>query len=183
MNTIFIGEKHSNHMANISKLLREALTNRESKFKELEVSIHSFKDITDEMIPIIVSDIEMEGYNNKEDAIEDLLFKIHLYQKLPDPVTLYRVVGVKNEKMIKTDDMGEHFILDESEINEYFLEYIEFDTDDNSVPYIIEVKVPVFEIDIWRTIGTNLLYPRENEISLKNNGRGAKFVKAVKYDS
>lgn len=54
--------------------------------------------------------------------------------------------------------------------------------DDSVVPYIIELSVPLSEIDIVQTIIQNLSFPNEHEITLKNKGKGAKFVKAYKFE-
>lgn len=50
-----------------------------------------------------------DGYNSKEDAIEDLEEKLTTYKNLSDPAKLYRVVGVNDEGEIDKDKLGEHF--------------------------------------------------------------------------
>lgn len=52
--------------------------------------------------------------------------------------------------------------------------------DDKTKPYAMEVSVPHSEIDIIQAIVQNLPFPNEYEINLKNNGMGAKFIKAYK---
>jgi hypothetical protein len=52
--------------------------------------------------------------------------------------------------------------------------------DDDTEPYIMEVSVPLSEIDIKQTIIQNLSFPNEHEINLKNKGKGAKLLKIYK---
>ena len=147
--------------------------------KDFFDSITSFMDITDEKIPQIIDYLGSEGFNNSEDAIEDLKEKIDEYKNFHDPVILYRVVAVKNKKMINTKDLGEHFTPYKWAIN---LESIGQENWDSSwIPYVMEVSVPLSEIDVLQTIIQNLSFPYEMEINIKNNGKGVKFIKATKY--
>jgi hypothetical protein len=144
-------------------------------------SIKSFQDITNETIPIIVDYFGYEGFNTPEDAIEDLTEKIDTYKKFSDPVTLYRIVGVKNKKMIRTSDMGEHFTPYEWNLDGDMLNSIGHENWDNdTIPYVIVASVPLSAINVWQTIIQNLAFPNEHEINLNNNGQGAKIIKSYK---
>ena len=145
-------------------------------------SITSFNDITDEKIPQIIDYLGSQGFNSDEDAIEDLTEKINEYKKFPNPVILYRVIAVKNKKLINTKDLGEHFTPYEWGIDDDMLLSVGSENWESSwKPYIMKVSVPLSEIDVLRTIIQNLSFPREMEINLKNKGKGAKFIKATKY--
>lgn len=145
-------------------------------------SIKTFSDITDEKIPTIIDFLGCEGYNSDEDALEDLTDKINDYRKFPDPVILYRIVAVKNKKLLKTKDLGEHYTPYEWAIDGDMLMSIGYEGwDDDWVPYNMTVSAPLSEIDVWQTLVQNLSFPNEHEINLKNNGRGAKLISAKKY--
>ena len=144
-------------------------------------SIKSFNDINDDKIREYLDYFGYEGYNNYDEAFDDLKEKIEFYKKMPNPVLLYRAIGVKNKKMIKTDNLGEHYTPYEWNIDGDMLMSIGYENwDDETKPYVMEVSVPHSEIDIIQTIIQNLSFPNEHEINLKNNGKGAKFVKAYK---
>jgi hypothetical protein len=49
---------------------------------------------------------------------------------------------------------------------------------DNS--YIITVLAPKSLIDIKETVFNNVLYPHENEVTLKNKGKGVEIVSIKK---
>jgi len=153
------------------------------KKEEFINSITNFADIDDDKIRKIFDFIGSEGYNDEEDAFIDFKEKIKYYQQMPDPVRLYRVVGVKNKKMIKTDNIGQHFTPFEMDIDGDMLMSIGWEIwDDDAKPYIIEVDAPISEIDVLQTIIQNLSFPNEQEINLKNDGKGAKFIKAKKME-
>lgn len=146
-------------------------------------SLKSFKNIEDREIKQIFDFFGTEGYNDEEEAFEDFKEKIEDYKKMPDPVKLYRVVGVKDEKLIKTDDLGEHYTLYEWNLDGDMLMSIGYENWDEDVePYVMEVLVPHSEIDVVQTIIQNLSFPNEHEINLKNKGRGAKLLRVYKLD-
>lgn len=129
-------------------------------------SINSFKDIDDNKILEIFEFFGIEGYNDEEEAFEDFKEKIDFYKSMPDPVKLYRVVGVKNKKMIKTDNLGEH--------------WTPYEWNDDIKPFVVEAVVPLSEIDVMQTIVQNLNFPNEHEINLKNKGNGANMIKSYR---
>lgn len=144
-------------------------------------SIKSFSDIDDDKIKEFISYFGYEGFNSEEEAYIDLKEKISFYKEMPNPIILYRAIGVKNKKMIKTDDIGEHYTPYKWNIDTDMLMSIGYENwDENTKPYVMEVLVPHSEIDIIQTIIQNLSFPNEHEITLKNKGKGAKFVKAYK---
>lgn len=140
-------------------------------------SIKSFKDINDDKILEIFDFFGTQGYYDEEEAFEDFKEKIDFYKSMPDPVKLFRVVGVKNKKMIKTDSLGEHWTPYEWNLDGDMLMSIGYELWDEDVkPFVIEAMVPLSEIDVMQTIVQNLNFPNEYEINLKNKGNGAKMI-------
>lgn len=130
----------------------------------------------------IIDYVGHEGFTDYDEAVEYLIDKIKEYKKFSDPITLYRVIAVKDEKHINTEDMGEHYTPYESDINGDMLLSIGSDEwDDECIPYILEVSVPLSEIDTKQTLVQNLAFPNEHEVNLKNKGKGAKLIKVKKY--
>jgi hypothetical protein len=153
----------------------------QQKKDEFIKSIKSLNDIDDNKIREIFDFFGTEGYNDEDDAFEDFKEKIETWKKFPNPVKLYRVVGVKNKKLIKTDSLGEHWTPYEWNLDGDMLMSIGYELwDDETKPYVIEGIVPHSEIDIIQTIIQNLSFPNEHEINLKNKGKGVSFVKTYK---
>lgn len=146
-------------------------------------SIKSFNDIDEETIIKFIDYCGYEGFNDEEDAIEDLTKKIEFYKSLPNPCTLYRVVGVDNEELIRKDDLGQHYTPHKWAIDSDMLMMIGSENwSDDVKAFIIEVSVPLEEIDIKQTIIQNLSFPTEHEINLKNNGKNVKVVNIEETD-
>lgn len=151
------------------------------RVEDLRLKVNTFQDAY-ENIDEIIYFYGYEGFNSEEGAREYLIDQLEYYMKYPDPVTLYRVIGVKNKKAIRDKEPGEHFVDDKMLIDGDLLLSIGIENWENDVkPYIMEVQVPLKEIDVLQTLIQNLSFPNENEINLKNKGRGAKFIKATKY--
>lgn len=150
---------------------------------EFENSIKTFKDFDDEKIRKSLEFFGWEGFNSEEEAFKDLKDRIKFYKQMPNPSIMYRVVGVKDKKMIDIDNVGKHVTPYKWAINNEMLHMIgSEDWDDEIIPYIMELSVPLSEIDIIQTIIQNLSFPNEHEVNLKNNGRGVKFIKAYKLE-
>jgi len=148
---------------------------------EFKNSIKTFQDLDDDKILKCIEFFGYEGFNDKDDAFEDLKERIEFYKTLTDPSIMYRVVGVKNKKMINIDNIGEHVTPHKWAIDGDMLLMIGSENwDDDVIPYIMELSVPLSEIDIIQTIIQNLTFPNEHEINLKNKGKGIKFIKAYK---
>jgi len=140
-------------------------------------SIQSFNDIDDEKIIEIIDYFGYEGFNNEEDAFEDLKQKIELYKSLPEKIKLYRAVGLNHINDFKKSEIGEHFVLDEWRIDSDLLMSIGYENWDEYVePYVVEVETDKSNIDIWQTIIQNLSFPNESEINLKDKGRKTKVL-------
>lgn len=158
---------------NIRSIIREII--------EKDLKFESFKDITDDMIPELVEEYGNDQFISRDEMIEDIMEKIHDYKKLSNPAILYRVVAVKNKKMIKTDELGEHYTPYKYLIDFDFLLSIGMDSwEKDWSPYIITVSVSLSDIDVRKTIVRNLYFPSENEVVLKDKGKLAKILKIEK---
>jgi hypothetical protein len=146
-------------------------------------SIKSFKDIDDDKIREIFDFFGAEGYNDEEDAFEDFKDKIEEWRNFQNPVKLYRIVGVKDKKLIRKDELGEHWTPYKWNLDGDMLMSIGYELwDDETKPFVVEALVSLSEIDIIQTIIQNLSFPNEHEINLKNKGKNIKFVKSYKLE-
>ena len=147
-------------------------------------SIRTFSDInSDDKIWKFISYLGSEGYNSDDDAFDDLKSRVSEYRKLPNPVTLYRIVGVVDGDVIDKNELGSHWTISTDYYDSNFLELIGTDRwDSDTVPYMITAKVPHSKIDIGETIYHNLTYPRENEIFVKDSGRGLNIVNIKRWE-
>ena len=109
---------------------------------------------------------------NKEDALDELKSLLKYIKSLPPFLTLYRIVRVDDESEIDKDSLGSHYSTNKKDLidnNTYTDGYGE-------KRFLIKVKAPRELVDINQTLSNNILYPNENEITLKKKGRGVKIL-------
>jgi len=153
------------------------------RLNDFKNSIKTFHDFDDDDIIDCIEFFGWEGFEDEDEAFNELKERIDFYKTLPNPSIMYRVVGVKDSKLIKIDDIGEHVTPYKWAIDTDMLLGIGSENwEDDTIPYIMELSVPLSEINIIQTIIQNLTYPNEHEINLKNKGNGTKFIKAYKLE-
>jgi archaellum component FlaF (FlaF/FlaG flagellin family) len=111
-------------------------------------------------------------YSEKE-AENELKYHINRVKNLPETLTGYRILMVNNKKDINLDEIGSHFAKNKADLlsNHSYL------TGLGEKYYLITAKIPKKDVDLEETIKNNILYPHENEITVKNKGKSVKIVK------
>jgi len=109
---------------------------------------------------------------SKQEAEEGFEELTNYIKKLPETVKLYRVIAVDNKDDINTNELGSHYSTSKRDL----LDSHTYVTGSGDEYYIISVKAPKKLIDTKETIFNRILYPNEQEITLKNKGRGVEVV-------
>lgn len=175
-----IGDNLYNYIVESANAYHNAYHQKKQKFIN---SIKSPRDLSDDKISDILSYFGHEGFNDYDDALEYLQDKIEFLRAMPDPIILYRIVGVKNKKLIDKSNLGQHFTPFKWALDGDMLLSIGVENwDDDVNPYVVEAIVPHSEIDVVQTLIQNLSFPSEHEINIKNNARGVKVVGATKME-
>lgn len=117
----------------------------------------------------LLKDLDYMGYD-EESAIEELNDLIKYYNNLPDTIKLYRILQVNNEEDINTNQLGYHYSPNKNDLLKSHL------YSKNSNYYLVTVNAPKELIDINNSISNNILYPNEQEITLKNKGKGVEII-------
>lgn len=119
------------------------------------------------------------GFSDEESEVEleNLIDTIH---NLPDPVKLYRIVYVDSKKEIDLEKPGTHY----SRSKQDLLDSHSHTTGYGEKKFLITVLSPKKLIDKTQTLENNILYPNENEVTLKNKGKGVEIisVREIKKD-
>lgn len=118
------------------------------------------------------------GFHDEESAKEHLEEIIDLYNQLPNTIRLYRLIFLSKESDLNKEELGSHYVLSKkmlisSHYDKMVYDYSKFE---DSKPYILTVDVPKSKIDFDETIKNNLMYPHEQEITLKDKGRGIDVI-------
>ena len=121
-----------------------------------------------------------DAYNqmglNEEWAIEDLESLLEWLNGLPDTITLYRLLYLHEEDEINKEELGDHYSDNKKELlyNHHNKGSIYGDYGENAI--LITVKVKKDQIDILNTLHNNIMYPHEQEITLKDKGKGTELI-------
>ena len=118
-------------------------------------------------IELLVRDMDYSR-DDAKDVLESIISDI---KSLPNPVKLYRIIRADDKKDINVEHPGSHYAKNRKDLmkSHSFADGV----GDNS--YLITVLAPKSLIDVEETIFNNVLYPHENEVTLKNKGKGVKI--------
>lgn len=113
---------------------------------------------------------------NYEDSQFELSSLVKYVENLPNPVKLYRIVVIDDKNNINTTYPGSHYSTSQKDLvgsHSYLTGY-----DDKY--FIMTVIANKELIDVNSTIHNNILYPNENEVTLKNRGKGVEILSIKK---
>ena len=107
------------------------------------------------------------GFNSYQDAEEYLDWFFDMFENLPEPLTLFRILKIEKDG-IDTKNLGQHYTDKIENFTHSFLENIGFSIweYENSKFKIVEVQVKKKNLDLYQTISNRLNYPYEDEFTL-----------------
>jgi hypothetical protein len=117
------------------------------------------------------------GFEN-DDAMYELNSITDYYDNLPETLTLYRIVFADTEEEVDTQYPGSHYVINYKNLLDSHYGSLR-DSSYGSEPFVIKVKVQKQLIDFYESIKNNILYPNEEEITLKNKGFGADIIEIM----
>ena len=118
------------------------------------------------------------GYS-EEQAKEEIESIIQSIKKLPSEIKLFRIIRADDRKDINTKTPGSHYAKNKKDL----MSGHSFADGSGDISFMITVLASKELIDIDETIHNNLLYPNENEVTLKNKGEGVKIVSIRKISN
>lgn len=123
------------------------------------------------------------GFHDEESAQEHLEDIIKNFNNLPDPVRLYRIIFLSKKSDLNRDELGSHYVLNKQKLirDHYDKMLYDYSKFENSKPYILTVECNKSQIDFDETISNNLMYPHEEEITLKNKGKGVNVISLEEF--
>ena len=122
---------------------------------------------------------------NNEDfdtAYNNLINRLNCYIKLPNSIILYRLLFLEDNNInsINYEKIGNHFVLNKSDINNDMKDSIKPSAYGIDNWYLLTVEIPKSKINFKRTMMQNLLFPLENEIYATNIIKD-EIIKIEKY--
>ena len=120
------------------------------------------------------------GFDN-DDALYELNSITDFYDNLPETLILYRVVFAGSKDEIDTQYPGSHYAMDKKDLLDSHYTSLR-DSSYGDKCYVIKVKAQKQLIDSYESIKNNILYPNEQEITLKNKGFGVDVIEIMQVD-
>jgi hypothetical protein len=133
--------------------------------------------LSKEEIGRLLSDYEYMGYD-EESAIDDLVDLVSYLNNLKSPLTLYRIICSDSKEEINLSKVGSHYSLNRKNLttSHYRRGSVAGDCRGEKV-FLLTVLVDKSMIHVMETLSNNILYPHEEEITLKNEGYGVNVIK------
>ena len=111
------------------------------------------------------------GFEDNDIKTELKGLKKHL-ENLPEEIKLYRIINVDDKSDINLKQLGSHY----SHSKKDLLDSHTFAAGHGDKKFLITVNAKKSQIDLFSTLENNILYPNEQEITLKNKGKGVEIV-------
>lgn len=118
------------------------------------------------------------SFESKDLASKHLDRLISKIDSLPQSVRLYRVIFVDDPSQIDRTNIGNHYVLKMRDLEQ---SHQQISHVGGGEPYVLTVKADKSLIDVPNTLINNMKYPHENEITLKDKGKGAKIIKVEPF--
>lgn len=119
----------------------------------------------------LLSQLVNMGYDD-ESAQTELDDLMNWVNNLGDTIILYRILVTDDKKNINLKKPGSHYSMNKKDL----IKSHSYLTGSGEKYFLLTVKSPKKLIDVNETINNNILYPNEQEITLKNKGLGSEVI-------
>jgi len=144
----------------------------------------SLQRILNEQITLSHADTELMYDAYKQMGIDDEWAEYDLSEllkwlnNLPETIILYRLIYVDEERDIDKEELGAHYSHIKKDLlhNHHSRGSIYSNSEMGENALLLTVKIKKDQIDIFNTLHNNILYPHEQEITLKNKGKGSELI-------
>lgn len=123
----------------------------------------------------LIKDLQTMDFS-LEDAEEELKSLVKWFNSLPNELTLYRIIVADKKEDINLKKPGSHY----SDSRKDLKTSHSFTSGYGENKFIIKVKADKSLVDVNATLSNRILYPNENEITLKNKGEGVEILSVRK---
>ena len=142
----------------------------------------SLTQLLKEQITLSLEDTELmyDAYKqmglSNEWAIEDLQSLLEWLNGIPETITLYRLLYIDEDKEINKEELGDHYSDNKKELLYNHHNKGSIYGGHWGDPVLLTVKIKKDQIDIFNTLHNNIIYPHEQEITLKDKGKGTEVI-------
>lgn len=142
----------------------------------MESNVSKYK-LSKNDISKLMKDYDYMGYD-VDYAIDELIELVSYLNNLKSPLILYRIICSDSEEEINLSNVGSHYSLNKNNLknNHYRKGSIAGNCRGEKV-FLLTVSAEKLMVNVMETLSNNILYPHEEEITLKNKGMGVKIIK------
>jgi hypothetical protein len=125
-------------------------------------------------IEYLISLYEDSGIIDRDYALEELQSLVSHLNGLNNSLKLYRIICADSEEDIDGVNIGSHYTLNRRNLikNHYDRGSIQSHCYGDRI-FLLTVESTKSNIDVMETLSNNILFPIEEEITLKNKGKGS----------
>lgn len=124
----------------------------------------------------LMSDYDYMGYES-DYAKEDLKELISMLNGYKSPMKLYRIICADDINEINKNKIGSHFSLNKKNlINSHYLRGSVAGDCRGEKVFLVTVEADKNLMDVMETLSNNILYPHEEEVTIKGGGSGVKVL-------
>lgn len=107
-----------------------------------------------------------------EEAKNEVKYLHQWFKSLPDELKLYRIILADDKNDINFKQPGSHYGTNKKDLMDSHY----FTTGVGSKTFILTILADKSLVNKEETFNNRALYPNENEITLKNKGKGVKII-------
>ena len=176
----FFVENELRYWLNEKFLLDPPLSPKNTTPEERKTLDESYIRLSEDNTDNLLGYLYEMGFDN-DDALYQLNDITDFYDNLPETLTLYRMVFAGSKDEIDTQYPGSHYATNKNDLlDSHYTSLRDSSYGDNC--YVIKVKAQKQLIDSYESIKNNILYPNEQEITLKNKGFGVDVIEIMQVN-
>ena len=176
----FFVENELRNWLNEKFLLDPPLSPKNPTIEDRETLDESYIRLSEDNTDNLLGYLYEMGFDN-DDALYQLNDITDFYDNLPETLTLYRMVFAGSKDEIDTQYPGSHYATNKNDLlDSHYTSLRDSSYGDNC--YVIKVKAQKQLIDSYESIKNNILYPNEQEITLKNKGFGVDVIEIMQVN-
>jgi hypothetical protein len=176
----FFVENELRHWLNEKFLLDPPLSPKNITISDRETLDESYIRLSEDNTDNLLGYLYEMGFDN-DDALYELNDITDFYDNLPETLTLYRMVFAGSKDEIDTQYPGSHYATNKNDLLDSHYTSLR-DSSYGDKCYVIKVKTQKQLIDSYESIKNNILYPNEQEITLKNKGFGVDVIEIMQVN-
>jgi len=176
----FFVENELRHWLNEKFLLDPPLSPKNPIEQDKETLDESYIRLSEDNTDNLLGYLYEMGFDN-DDALYELNHLTDYYDNLPETLTLYRFVFAGSKDEIDTQYPGSHYSMNKKDLLDNHYTSLR-DGSYGDKCFIIKVKSQKQLIDSYESIKNNILYPNEQEITLKNKGFGVEVMEIMQVN-